>query len=125
MPSSFLPIALEAAAKSIGLIAPVLIALAPFLLPPIVQKIDENQRRRLLAATKAAVLIVGEVASKTPTDLDDKLVDVLRAVEAELGRQLRQPEVRLVRSFAKTLHADPRFPARLTAPLHVVKKDNA
>ena len=123
MPSSFLPIALDAAAKAFGFLVPLLVMISPFALPPIVQKIDENQRRRLLAATKAAVLIVGEFAPKTPTTLDDKLVDVLRAVENELGRGLRPSEARLVQSFAKTLHADPRFPARLAPSITVVGKD--
>lgn len=123
MPSSFLPVALDAAAKAFGFLVPLLVMIAPFALPPIVQRIDENQRRRLLAATKAAVLIVGELASKTPTNIDDQIVEVLRAVEGELGRGLRPSETRLVQSFAKTLHADPRFPARLAPSITIVGKD--
>ncbi|MBM4356954.1 MAG: hypothetical protein FJ096_02485 [Deltaproteobacteria bacterium] len=123
MPSSFLPIALDAAAKAFGFLVPLLVMIAPFALPPVVQKIDEKQRRRLLAATKAAVIVVGEFASKTPTTMDDKLVEVLRAVENELGRSLRPSETRLVQSFARTLHADPRFPARLASTITVVGKD--
>lgn len=110
----FLQTALEAAAKALGFLVPLLLLLAPVVLPAIFQKIDEGQRRRLLDATKAAVLILSEVSTKTPSTVDDRIVDVLRAVEKELGRSLRTGEERLVKSFARTLHADPRFPARLT-----------
>lgn len=117
-----LPIVIESAAKALGVVIPLLISIAPFALPTFVQKIDENHRRRLLSATKAAVLVIGEVAARTPTKLDDTIVDVLKMVEKELGRNLRPSESRLVRSMALSLHSDPRFPARLAPTLSVVEK---
>jgi hypothetical protein len=110
----FLAAAIESAAKALGFLVPLILLLAPVVLPPVLQNIDENQRRRLLAATKAAVLILSEVSTKTASTVDDRIVEVIQAVEKELGRSLKAGEERLVRSFAKTLHADPRFPARLT-----------
>lgn len=105
--------ALAIALKALGVLLPLLVLLAPVALPAILAKLNAAQRERLLAATKGAVLVVAEFAPSTPTSLDDQILKVLQAVEVELGRSLKSKEVAIVKAMAKSLHADPRFPARL------------
>lgn len=119
MPAALAPF-LTIALQALAVLIPLLLLLAPVVLPTVFAKLDENQRARLLAATKGAVLVVAEFSPHTPTSLDDRLLEVLRAVELELGRSLRPKEVARVKAIAKTLHADPRFPAQLL-PFKVLK----
>ena len=112
MPASLIPI-LAIAMKALGVLLPLLVVLAPVVLPAVLSKLRADQRARLLAATKGAVLVVAEFATSTPTSIDDQILKVLQAVEAELGRSLKPKEIAVVKAMAKSLHADPRFPARL------------
>lgn len=109
--------------KALAVIAAVAAVAAPFIGPQVIAALGEPKRKRLLAAVQGAVLVVGEVAPTTPTDIDDQLVKILKIVAKELGRKsLSKKDAATATAMALTLHADPRFPARLSSLPAVASK---
>lgn len=113
---AFLAVAAALAVKALSVGVPLFLVLSPFVLPQLFALLDATNRSKLLAFTKGAVLIVADLSKNTPTTVDDDIVKVLREVEIQLGRTLKAKEVPLVKSMAKAISADSRFPAVLGAP---------
>lgn len=104
---------LKIAEGAVAIALPLLIFLVPYGVKFLRANVSASDHAKLVLIVKGAVLIVGEVAKRTPTSLDDALVNVLKIVESELGKPLSPSEIHKVKNIALALHSDERFPARI------------
>lgn len=94
---------------------PVVLAAAlvagPVVLPLYLRHVSRLDRERLLGATKAAYLVVSQLASRTPTTIDDDIAKIIKMVEDETGKSLKEADRKLVANAARAMHADPSKPS--------------
>jgi hypothetical protein len=62
------------------------LVVGPFVVPLWVKTMAEKDRLRLLAAVKGINETLGPLTKLTPTDLDDRVAQVLLMLEAEVGK---------------------------------------
>lgn len=109
------------AIAALEIIVPVIVSVLSAVLPLLhhVNAKDkrEGDRAKLHAATKAAYLVMAEVAKRTPSKIDDAIPPLLHMVEQEFfvsrGRRLTQQERLEVEAKAVTMSADPSMPGSL------------
>ncbi len=100
-------------AQVLAIAIPIVTVAAPVVVPLMLSKISADKRKALVSAAKGATLVVGEMARRTPTTVDDNIAVVLRLVSDELGRPLTEPEVTHTASIAAAIHADPSINVKL------------
>jgi hypothetical protein len=77
-----IPIAIAALITVCG----VALIVGPFVVPLWVATMAEKDRLRLLSAIKGINDTLGPLTKMTPTDLDDRVAQVLLMLEAEVGK---------------------------------------
>lgn len=112
-----LTVALRIVEQAVPILIGVLGAVIPILRAQAGKDRAAADRAKLHAATKAAYLVMSEVAKKTNTKIDDAIPPLLRMVEQEFfvarGRPLTDAERKEAEAKAVTMSIDPAQPGSL------------
>jgi hypothetical protein len=83
----------------------------PFVVERFIRTVkSERDLHRIRASVKGLYLVRAAVADKTSTTLDDKVLEILRRLEEELGRPLKPAEQARARNMVLAMQADPSEP---------------
>lgn len=114
---SSLQIALRIIEQAVPILVGVLGAVIPILRAQAGKDRAAADQAKLHAATKAAYLVMAEVAKRTNTKIDDAIPPLLRMVEQEFfvarGRRLTEAERLEAEAKAVTMSVDPSQPGSL------------
>jgi len=82
----FIVVAIPIAIAALVTVCGVALVVGPFVVPLWVHTMAEKDRLRLLSAIKGINETLGPLTRMTPTDLDDRVAQVLLMLEKEVGK---------------------------------------